>query len=349
MSFHFAGVYTCRRGCASCRLQDACRRRGAAGRTLSSPAPAARGISHRDAVRRLTAAARRRHRLRQPDRARGTLRPQRASGAHRHRAARAGWLARGTACRQAQRVPPHRGRPRAIRGGDRAHLRRSRRERVGPLDPRGGAFPSRRTTAAPTPRARLARLRRVVERRVRASRGARSRRLCASQPRREPRPRRRRPADVARRHPGVRCGSRSAGHGRDAHREGLGLTGARAALPRLRRALRARARGAARTARPRDRLRAAHVADSRVSAAALARSASSRALAAARMAGNPSGAAVPCAVCRRVCGLRDASVERGHAALRSPAARRPGGPRALRRHRPARRLEASLRSTARAS
>ena len=98
--------------------------------------------------------------------------------------------------------------------------------------------------AAAAPRARLARLRRVVERRVRASRSARSR---GARRREHDRPSARR---VARRHPGVRCGSRGAGHGRDAHREGLGLEGARATLPRLRRALRARARGAARAAGP---------------------------------------------------------------------------------------------------
>ena len=75
-------------------------------------------------------AARRRDRSRQPHRARGAFRAQRASGAHRDGAARAGRLARGAARGQAQRISPHRRRPRAIRRGHGAHLRRGR-QRIG--------------------------------------------------------------------------------------------------------------------------------------------------------------------------------------------------------------------------
>ena len=72
-----------------------------------SPASAARGIAHRDHIRRLATAARRRDRPRQPHRARSAFRPQRAPGAHGDGAARAGRLARRAACRQAQRISPH--------------------------------------------------------------------------------------------------------------------------------------------------------------------------------------------------------------------------------------------------
>src|SRR5579871_1721354 len=232
-----------------------CRHRPA-GERLPAPASPAGGLAHRDPVRRCDPAARRRHHLEKPHWHRRALRHSRAPGPHGRRSTRAGRLARDPAPGQAQRVPPLRLRKRALRGGDRAHLWAGA-PMVGSLDAARSAAAHRGGPRGPAPRAHLARLRRAVQRGLRAPRDEPRRRTPRARtvPRGATQPRVR--GEVER-----RCLPRAAYRARMESRR------ARAGLSALREPIRARlARGARHLDHSADRVRAAHTSHSRLSAA----------------------------------------------------------------------------------